>query len=106
MRDALTPHSTFYEYGLLSRAEITSLEIAGAVGDVPCRFINEQGHIIDHPINKQVLAVSPEELRGTRNIVTMSGGRHKLKVMPAIMFRLRPHVLIVNELLVERLIVG
>ena len=81
---ALTPHSTFYEYGLLSRAEITSLEIAGAVGDVPCRFINEQGHIIDHPINKQVLAVSPEELRGTRNIVMMSGGRHKLKVMPAI----------------------
>jgi DNA-binding transcriptional regulator LsrR (DeoR family) len=100
---ALTPHSAFYEYGLLTRPEIASLEAAGAVGDILCHFIDENGRIINHPVNERVLAVSPDELRGTRNIVMVSGGWHKLRAIRAGLLLLRPNVLIVNELVAERL---
>jgi DNA-binding transcriptional regulator LsrR (DeoR family) len=99
----LTPHSVFSEYGLLTRDEIASLEAAGAVGDLLCHFIDADGNVIDHPVNERVLAVNPLSLRGTRQIVLASGGWHKLTVIRAALKLLRPTVLIVNELVAERL---
>ncbi len=101
---ALTPHSVFYEYGLLSREEIASLEAAGAVGDVLCHFIDEEGELIKHPINDRVVAVNPLDLRATRDVILVSGGWQKLKAITAAMKLLRPSVLIVNELVAERLV--
>jgi DNA-binding transcriptional regulator LsrR (DeoR family) len=100
----LTPHSVFSEYGLLTRDEIASLEAAGAVGDLLCHFIDADGNVIDHPVNDRVLAVNPMSLRGTRQIVLASGGWHKLTVIRAALKLLRPTVLIVNELVAERLV--
>lgn len=100
---ALTPHSVFYEYGLLSREEIASLEAAGAVGDVLCHFIDENGELISHPVNDRVVAVNPVDLRATRDVILVSGGWQKLKAITAAMKLLRPSVLIVNELVAERL---
>ena len=99
----LTPHSVFSEYGLLTRDEIASLEAAGAVGDLLCHFIDADGNVIDHPVNERVIAVNPNSLRGTRHIVLASGGWHKLTVIRAALRLLRPTVLIVNELVAERL---
>ncbi|WP_259444747.1 sugar-binding transcriptional regulator [Neotabrizicola shimadae] len=101
----LTPHSVFSEYGLLTRDEIASLEAAGAVGDLLCHFIDAEGNVIDHPVNERVLALNPLSLRGTRQIVLASGGWHKLTVIRAALKLLRPTVLIVNELVAERLAV-
>lgn len=103
---ALTPHSVFYEYGLLSREEIASLESAGAVGDVLCHFIDEDGEVIRHPVNDRVVAVSPLDLRATRDVILVSGGWHKLKAITAALKLLRPSVLIVNERVAERLALG
>jgi DNA-binding transcriptional regulator LsrR (DeoR family) len=100
---ALTPHSLFYEYGLLSRDEIASLEAAGAVGDVLCHFIDAEGEVISHPVNERVVAVNPIDLRKTRDVILVSGGWQKLKAITAAMKLLRPSVLIVNELVAERL---
>ena len=99
----LTPHSVFSEYGLLTREEIASLEAAGAVGDLLCHFIDADGNVIDHPVNERVIAVNPNTLRGTRQIVLASGGWHKLTVIRAALKLLRPTVLIVNETVAERL---
>jgi DNA-binding transcriptional regulator LsrR (DeoR family) len=99
----LTPHSVFSEYGLLTREEIASLEAAGAVGDVLCHFIDAEGNLVDHPVNQRVLAVNPLDLRGIRNIVLASGGWHKLTTIRGALKLLRPTVLIVNELVAERL---
>ena len=99
----LTPHSVFSEYGLLTRDEIASLERAGAVGDLLCHFVDAEGNVIDHPVNDRVIAINPIALRGTRQIVLASGGWHKLTVIRAALRLLRPTVLIVNELVAERL---
>ena len=100
---ALTPQSAFYEYGLLTREEIASLEAAGAIGDVLCHFVNEDGEIVRHPVNDRVMAVNPIDLRGARDVILVSGGWHKLKIVKASLKLLRPSVLIVNELVAERL---
>ena len=99
----LTPHSVFREYGLLTSEELASLERAGAIGDVLCHFVDGDGNIVDHPVNRRVLAVNPLDLRGTRNIVLASGGWHKLGVIRAALKLLLPTVLIVDELVAERL---
>lgn len=99
----LTPHSVFREYGLLTSEELASLERAGAIGDVLCHFVDADGSIVDHPVNKRVLAVNPLTLRGTRNIILASGGWQKLGVIRAALKMLVPSVLIVDELVAERL---
>jgi len=100
---ALTPQSLFYEYGLLTRDEMASLEAAGAVGDVLCHFINEDGEVIRHPVNDRVVAVNPVDLKGTRNVILVSGGWEKLRAVTAALRLLRPSVLLINERVAERL---
>ena len=99
----LTPHSVFREYGLLTSDELASLERAGAIGDVLCHFVDADGDIVDHPVNRRVLAVNLLDLRGTRNIILASGGWHKLGIIRAALKLLQPTVLIVDELVAERL---
>ncbi len=101
---ALAPHSAFVEYGLLSRDEISSLHAAGAVGDVLCHFVDEEGNVIRHPVNDRVIAVNPEQLSAARNMILVSGGWHKVKIVQAAIKLLRPKVLIVNERVAEHLV--
>lgn len=97
-----TPHPVFSECGLLPRDEIASLEAAGAVGDLLCHFIGAGGNVIDHPVNKRVLAVDPLSVRGNRQIVSTSDGWHKLTVIRAVSNPLLPTVLIFSEVVAER----
>ena len=99
----LRPHSVFRQYGLLTSEELASLERAGAIGDVLCHFVDADGNIVDHPVNRRVLAVNPKDLRGTRNIILASGGWYKYGVIRAALKLLQPNVLIVDELVAERL---
>ena len=101
--DTLTPHSAFYEYGLLTRDEIASHLAAGAVGDVLCHFVDKKVRLVHHPVNERVLAVNPADLHGTRNVVLVSCGGHKLKVFWAARKLLKPAARVVNELVAQRL---
>lgn len=101
---ALAPNNAFVEYGLLSRDEISSLHAAGAVGDVLCHFVDEEGNIINHPVNDRVLAINPQQLRSARNMVLASGGWNKVKIVRAAIKLLQPKVLIVNESVAENLV--
>lgn len=99
----LSPFSTVSEYFLLERDELAALQAAGAVGDVLCRFIDADGNIINHPVNERVVAVDPMDLRGARKLVLASGGWQKYEVIRGAMRLLKPHVLVTDELVAERL---
>ena len=103
---ALAPHSAFVEYGLLSKDEMSSLHAAGAVGDVLCHFVDEEGNVIRHPVNDRVMSINPEQLNAARNMVLVSGGSHKFKIVRAAIKLLRPKVLIVNERVAEHLVLS
>lgn len=102
----LSPSSTFVSYGLLDKEEMVSLQKAGAIGDILCRFIDADGVIVDHDVNRRVVAVDPRTLRTSRKIVLASGGWHKLAVFKAAMKLLSPHVILTDEQVGERLLDG
>jgi DNA-binding transcriptional regulator LsrR (DeoR family) len=99
----LTPHSILAQYGLLTQAEIASLEKAGAVGDVLCRFVNAEGDFVDHPVNDRVFAIHPHDLRKSRQLVLASGGWQKYTIIRVAMKMLKPTVLITDKEVAARL---
>lgn len=99
----LSPVSTFSEYVLLERGEFAALQAAGAVGDVLCRFIDADGNVLDHDLNKRVIAVDPRDLSTARKIVLASGGWQKYGVIRGALRLLKPHVLVTDERVAERL---
>lgn len=100
----LSPFSTITDYLLLEPDEIAALGQQGVVGDVLCRFIDADGNVLDHPLNRRVVAVDPRELGGAGCRVLVSGGWHKYAVIRGALRLLRPHVLITDEMVAERLV--
>lgn len=100
----LSPYSTVAQYLILDREDVASLQAAGAIGHVLCRFFDVEGKVIDHPINNRVVAIDPRELGATRQIVLASGGWQKYEVICAAMKLLKPHVLVTDQGVAERLV--
>ena len=100
----LSPYSTVSQLSILEREDIASLQAAGAVGHVLFHFIDANGRVIDHPINDRVMAIDPRELGATRKIVLASGGWRKYDAVRAAVKLLKPHVLVTDESVAERLV--
>ncbi|MGH7070128.1 MAG: sugar-binding domain-containing protein, partial [Acetobacteraceae bacterium] len=100
----LTPESTVARFNLLPELDLNGLVAAGAVGDLLCHFLDAQGNLVDHEINRRVIAVAPDVLRRVPNLVLASGGWRKIKVMYAAIRLLSPRVLITDEATAEGLV--
>jgi len=98
--------SIFKQYQLWEEKEIDSLQKTGAVGDVLFHAIDAEGQILDHEINRRVIAVHPHSLKSARKIVLASGGMSKSVCFPAAMKLLKPHVIVTDEELGESLLAG
>ncbi len=100
----ISPSSTMMRYGLITRDELAEVTRAGAVADVLCQFVDAQGQVLDHPINRRVLAADPASLRGTPGLVLVSGGWAKVPSLLAAIRLLAPRVLITDEFAAEGLL--
>jgi DNA-binding transcriptional regulator LsrR (DeoR family) len=89
--------ATLFRTGLIGRNELPGLAAKGAVGDVLCRFIDARGRLVDHPINRRVMAVDLATLCQARTIVIASGGRPKVAALAAALAAVRVAVLITDE---------
>jgi DNA-binding transcriptional regulator LsrR (DeoR family) len=77
----LTPSNTMSRVGLISADDAASLVKAGAVGDICVHWINAEGKVISHPMNKRVVALSPERLKDVPRVIVASGGRNKVPAL-------------------------
>ena len=100
----ISPHSTVAQFFVLDRDDLAQLQAKGAVGEVLCRFIDANGKVIDHPLNDRVLAIDPRNLAGAKKIVLTAGGWEKYEVVSAALKLVKPHVLITDEGVAERLV--
>lgn len=96
--------STSFQYNLLSDDDRKSLMASGAVGDVLCNFFNEQGHIIDHAVNKRVMSIPIETILNIPVRVLASGGEDKVLALLGAIRLLNPTVFITDELTARRLL--
>ncbi len=100
----LSPYSTVAQYFVLERDDMSNLQAAGAVGEILCRFVDASGTIIDHPLNDRVLAIDPHDVAKARKIVLAAGGWEKHEIVKASIKLLKPHVLVTDESVAERLV--
>ncbi|MEM7614825.1 MAG: sugar-binding transcriptional regulator, partial [Pseudomonadota bacterium] len=86
----VTSLTTSYRLGHVTEDERRSLAEAGAVGDVLYNFVDAQGEIIDHSINRRCMSMSIERLQRVTNRVLISGGAEKEGILRATIKSLRP----------------
>jgi DNA-binding transcriptional regulator LsrR (DeoR family) len=89
--------ATLFRGGLLPRGALASLRQAGAVGDVLCQFVDAQGRVVDHPVNRRTMAVDLGDLARVPRIAVASGGRAKVPVLRAALQALPVRVLVTDE---------
>ncbi|HEX8010096.1 MAG TPA: sugar-binding transcriptional regulator [Casimicrobiaceae bacterium] len=100
----LAADATLFREGLLPRSQRASLIAAGAVGDVLCHFLDAGGRMVDHPVNRRVVAVDLEDLRRVPKIVIAAGGRRKVAAIKAALGATGAKVLITDEAAARRLL--
>ena len=69
----------------------------GAVGDLLGHFIAADGTLVDHPLNRQVMALSPAELAGVPVSVLSSGGLNKVAIIRAALLARYVNHLVTDE---------
>jgi DNA-binding transcriptional regulator LsrR (DeoR family) len=89
--------------GMLTAKEQAALERKGAVGDLLGHFLDADGQVVDHELNRRAMGVRLPEMLG-RQVLAVVGGHYKV---PAILAALRSGYLtglVVNESTAERVL--
>jgi len=69
----LTEASLLYRQAMISKAELDSLRMAGAVGDTNGIFFDRHGQPVDHDLNRRTIALSLAQLRAIPVILLIAG---------------------------------
>jgi DNA-binding transcriptional regulator LsrR (DeoR family) len=94
----LSHGSTMTRVGLISHADVDGLTDAGAVGDICAHWIDDEGRIVDHPLNSRVVALSPDKLKDIPCVVIASGGHTKSAALRGVLKGGMCDVVITDEL--------
>jgi len=89
--------STISRLGLIRPEEVAALQAAGAVGDLLGHYLDADGRVIDHELNRRVMALDPRELSRVGKTVLVSGGPEKLPAVHAVLVGGYIDVLITDE---------
>jgi DNA-binding transcriptional regulator LsrR (DeoR family) len=98
--------STLFKEGLLPKSELEPLRRAGAVGDVLCQFVDQGGRLVDHPVNRRVMAVSLADIERIPVVAIAAGGARKVAAIRAAIRAVRARVLITDVEAARRLVAG
>jgi DNA-binding transcriptional regulator LsrR (DeoR family) len=90
-------------YGVKDPEDLRTLRKAGAVGDVLGHFVDENGKLINHPLNRRTVAVALEDLHAIKCVVLASGGAQKFFVTRAALRGGYVSVLVTDEDTARRL---
>ena len=93
----LDMNTTMAQLGLIGPEDITTLEKAGAVGDLLSYWVDEDGEVVDHPLNRRVLALPPGDLVGIKNVILVTGGENRARAIRAALRRGVVHTLVTDE---------
>ena len=103
---ALDMKATNFRLGVVNETDLASLRKAGAVGDLCAHWIDEHGAVIDHPLNRRVIALSPVHLADIETVILASGGRDKVPVLKAALRLGIVDVLVTDEVAAAGILAG
>jgi len=93
----VSPQSTIFRHGIVPKELIDSLKAKGAVANVLCYFIDSHGRLVDHPVNRQVMAIELELVAKIPNVVIAAGGPSKVEAIRAALGIVHTQVLITDS---------
>lgn len=93
----LSQSSTVVRSGYISPAEIEPLKRKGAVGDILCRFYDENGQVLTIPFHERVIGVELEALVQSAKVVAAAGGAGKVRAIKAALLGKIASILITDE---------
>jgi DNA-binding transcriptional regulator LsrR (DeoR family) len=98
--------STMERYGYLNETVLSELRDLDAVADINSRFINRDGQIVAHPINRRVIGVGLEQLRQAGNVVGLAFGLHKIESIRAALRGGHIRMLVTDEATAQKIMEG
>ncbi len=87
--------------GDVAPAELMAL---GGVGDIMGHILDEDGALIDHPINERVIGLTLEEVAQIENVILAAGGLHKVPIIGAALKRGLVDTLVTDEVTAQTLL--
>lgn len=82
---------------LPDRVDPADLIAQGGVGDITGYILNAEGELIDHPVNRQVIGLSLDEMAQIGNVILAAGGMHKVPIIRAAIQRGLVDTLVTDE---------
>lgn len=82
---------------IITPADAEELLQRGCAADIMCNFINADGELIDHPLNRRIMSVGIGALKAARHIVLASGGRQRAKAILAVIRAIGCNTLVTDE---------
>lgn len=93
----LDDQATLIRLGLINEGDMAALRRLGAVGDLLGHYLDEDGNVLDCPVNARLIAAHPADLRHISRVVLASGGQSKTGALKAILRARYANVLITDE---------
>jgi DNA-binding transcriptional regulator LsrR (DeoR family) len=94
----LGKNSTMAKLGLITAQEVTTLQNAGAVGDLCSHWLNIHGQVVEHALNRRCVALPPGHLRDVPRVVLVSGGKNKVSMMHGVLSNRLANIVVTDEL--------
>jgi lsr operon transcriptional repressor len=80
---AVDEEASVIRHGYVHPAEVEALRRGGAVGDILCRFVDEEGCELDFPLHKRVIGLPLESYRNNVKLIAVAGGLDKVPAISA-----------------------
>ena len=75
--------ATIVTNGMLSNNDFLLLSMKGAVGDILCHFIDQNGQLVPSNIEGRLISTSLERLKSLENTIGVAAGESKVKAILA-----------------------
>ncbi len=93
----VSPEATVFRHGIVPRDLIEPLRKQGAVANLLCFFVTSDGQLVDHDINRRVMAIGLDAVSRIPNVVLAAGGRKKVDAIRAALKAVSVQVLITDS---------
>lgn len=92
----VAPTATVFNYGIVPSSLIKPLKALGAVCNILCYFVDAKGKLVDHDINRCIMALRPEEVASAGTVILAAGGLHKVAGIGAALSAVRAGILVTD----------
>lgn len=92
----MAPTATLFKHGIVPMDLLRPLQDAGAVANLLSYFVDRDGALVDHDINRRIMAISPAEIAALPRVVLAAGGPHKVAAILAALRAVNAQVLVTD----------